>query len=128
MILQLPEILAYFTAYIPITISTAFFIAMLIIGYLIRTKNGYTYGLYLMISAAVSISYTIIYFAINYPFISYTLFVIMGLSSAITVIIITLVGFMFTIMNIISTAFLFIALYHVYHTHKTNRVEEKREN
>ncbi len=124
MLYQFPEILSYILIYLPVTISTTFSIAMLAFGYLIRKNNGYTYGLHFMISAIFSIVPNIIYFAVNYPFLTTTLFITLGLPVSLVMTIISFLSGMFTILNVISSIFLFISIYYVYQTHKIPREQQ----
>ena len=123
MLLQFPEILSYITAYLPPAIYTAFSIAMLAYGYLIRKNNGYAYGTFFMISALFSIIPHIIYFTLNYLYLPTYLFVTLGLHVSLVSLILTLIGILFTVLNVISAVFLLIAVYSVYKTHKTPRTE-----
>jgi len=123
MIYQFPEFMSDIFMYMPIIISIAFAIAMLAIGYLIRKNNRYTYGLYFIISAIFAIIPNIIFFALNYPSLTITLFVTLALPFAIVAFIITLINTLFTVLNVISAIFLFLALYSVYKTHSTPRTE-----
>lgn len=123
MLFQFPEILSHILIYLPTAIYTGFSIAMLILGYLIRKNNGYTYGTFFIISAIFSIIPNIIYFALNYPFFFRSLFATLGLPVSLVTLIFTLINVLFTVLNVISAIFLFLALYFVYKTHKNTRVE-----
>jgi len=123
MIFQFSEILSYILIYLPPSIYTAFSILMLAFGYLIRKNNGYNYGLFFIISAILSITSNVIYFAINYPFLPYTLTYILNLPISSVGIILTLINALFAVFNVVSSIILTLALYHVYKAHKTPRTE-----
>jgi len=126
MFFQIYELLPDFIIYLPTTINICLYVAMLIFGYLIRKKNSYTYGLFFMISAIFSIVSSIIFLAINYPFLGYNLFVKLGLPVATVTIILIIVNFLFLGLNVTSAVFLLLAIYKIYETHKTNGIEQKK--
>ena len=98
---------------------------MLIFGYLIRKKNSNSYGLFFMISAIFSIVSSFIFLASNYPFLGYNLFVKLGLPVTKVTIILIIVDLLFLALNVTSAIFLFLAIYKIYETHKTNGIEQK---
>jgi len=123
MLFQFPEFLSYIFIYLPPIIYTCCYIAMLVFGYLIRKKNGYTYGLYFMISAILSLTSNILFFVLNLPFLPITLIITLNLPFSIVSIIMALVNLLFLILGVTSSVFLVIALYSVYQNHKTPRFE-----
>jgi len=123
MLFQFPEILSYIIAYVPTAIYTCFYVAMLIFGYLIRKKNRYTYGTFFIISAIFSITSSIIFYALNSPMLVTFLYIDLNLPFSLISVILTLVNLLFLSLNLTSAIFLFIALYFVYKTHKSPRVE-----
>lgn len=119
MLLQLSEILSSIVFYLPQVIFVIFDIALITVAYLIRKENKYTYTLYFIISATVSIISSIIFMVINPQLFLNTLLSTLNLPNSVITMIITIINILFASLGIISAAFLFLGFYNVYQTHKT---------
>ena len=120
MILQIPFI-SLLSIYGPIIIYLSFDIAILIFAIFIYKKNSYKYGLFLMISSILSIVTNVIIIAINYPYLSYTLQAVYGLSLSMVILIMNILGLFFLALGISSKILFFVTIYLIYKTHRPHR-------
>ena len=123
MLVQTFDIFNYISIYLPPISFICFDIAILVFGYRIRKKNGYKYGLLFMISAVFSLIPSILFLALNIPYLPLFLVSELNLYMYQISIILSFIDAFFSILSIISAIFLVLALYLVYHTHNTPRVE-----
>lgn len=115
------EILSYLFSYSPNFIFLGFNIAILVFASFIYKRNSYKYGRFLMISSIISIVLTITYISINYRNLLDILKNELGFSAA--VIIYGILSWTFFGLEIVSSVYLFLSVYHIYKTHEKNRVE-----
>lgn len=121
MLLQFTDILVMAINYIPTIVEMGLFIAILVFAIFILKKNQYRYGLYLLLSSIFMLVYYAIYISINYPYLSYTLSVLFGMSFYQVSLIMMSISILFWALRITSFVFLFISVYFIYQTHKSNR-------
>ena len=121
MLLQFIDIFAMVINYIPTIIEMGLFVAILVFAVFILKKNQYRYGLFLLLSSIFMLVYYAIYISINYPYLSYTLYVLFGMSLSMVSLIYLSVSILFWALRITSFVFLFISVYFIYQTHKNNR-------
>ena len=121
MLLQFTDILVMAINFIPTIIEMGLFIAILVFAIFVLKKNQYRYGLYLLLSSIFMLVYYAIYISINYPYLSYTLYVVLGMHISMVNLIMMSISILFWALRITSFVFLFISVYFIYQIHKNNR-------
>lgn len=112
-----------FISYLPTFLGITFDIIILIFAIFIFKRNSYRYGIFLMMFAILSLVYSLLYISIGYQDLHYRLVTIVGLNFSTALMIMMILNFIFLAINVTSTIFLVVAIYQIYKTHQSVRVE-----
>ena len=126
MLLQVGDIILMAINFLPTIIEMGLFIAILVFAVFILKKNQYRYGLFLLLSSIFMLIYYAIYLSINYPYLSYTLYMVLGMPLSMVNLILMSISILFWTLRITSFVFLFISVYFIYQTHKINRDQKSK--
>jgi len=109
---------SYILSYLPTILSMSLNIALLVFAILIYKRNSYRYGITLMVSSILLIASNIIYISIQYPHLSYRLYVESGFPMTLVNLILAVWNLVFLSLNTTSAIFLVVSLSLILNTHK----------
>jgi len=117
------NLFSYILSYIPTVLAMSFNIVLLVFAIFIYSRNSYKYGITLMISSILLIVSDVIYISIQYPYLSYRLYVESGFPMSLVNLILMVWSLIFLSLHTASAILLIVSLSLIYKTHKRDKID-----